>query len=150
MVNGQSFVSSKKACLLTWFAFWQITYTTTTPEVAYTGDTMSDFIIDNANGDVLRAKVLIVEVLCFICFLFFEIICLSLLVVLFGSLLCIFNQCFCLMGFVGLAWCCPLSTLSCSIILFLQFQLYLVNFFRKKQYLLSKSTVDKLLPLKEL
>ncbi|KAM7479987.1 hypothetical protein LguiA_028200 [Lonicera macranthoides] len=39
----------------------EITYTTTTPEVAFTGDTMSDFIIDNANGDVLRAKVLIME-----------------------------------------------------------------------------------------
>ncbi|MBA0735432.1 hypothetical protein Gogos_019281 [Gossypium gossypioides] len=39
----------------------EITYTTTTPEVAFTGDTMSDFIVDEANLDVLRAKILVVE-----------------------------------------------------------------------------------------
>lgn len=64
---------------------------------------MSDFIVDNANSDVLRAKILIMEVLCFICFLFFEIICLILLVILFGRPLSIFYQCFHLMGFVRLA-----------------------------------------------
>jgi ribonuclease Z len=39
----------------------EITYTTTTPEVAFTGDTMSDFIFDTANIDVLKAKILIME-----------------------------------------------------------------------------------------
>ncbi|KAB2037935.1 hypothetical protein ES319_D03G110000v1 [Gossypium barbadense] len=39
----------------------EITCTTTTPEVAFTGDTMSDFIVDEANLDVLRAKILVVE-----------------------------------------------------------------------------------------
>ncbi|XWS48062.1 hypothetical protein CRYUN_Cryun13aG0040100 [Craigia yunnanensis] len=39
----------------------EITYTTTTPEVAFTGDTMSDFILDKANIDVLRARILVVE-----------------------------------------------------------------------------------------
>ncbi|XP_027121668.1 tRNase Z TRZ1 isoform X2 [Coffea arabica] len=39
----------------------QITYTTTTPEVAFTGDTTSDFIVDSNNIDALRAKVLIME-----------------------------------------------------------------------------------------
>lgn len=34
----------------------------TTPEVAFTGDTMSDFIIDEANIDVLRARILVMEV----------------------------------------------------------------------------------------
>lgn len=43
----------------------QITYTTTTPEIAFTGDTMSDFIADNANADALMARVLIMEV-CYI------------------------------------------------------------------------------------
>lgn len=42
--------------------FWQITYTTTSPEVAFTGDTTSDFIVDDNNSDVLKAKVLIMEV----------------------------------------------------------------------------------------
>lgn len=40
----------------------EITYTTTTPEVAFTGDTTSDFIHDENNADVLRAKILIMEV----------------------------------------------------------------------------------------
>ncbi|XP_027121667.1 tRNase Z TRZ1 isoform X1 [Coffea arabica] len=39
----------------------EITYTTTTPEVAFTGDTTSDFIVDSNNIDALRAKVLIME-----------------------------------------------------------------------------------------
>lgn len=39
----------------------EITYTTTAPEVAFTGDTISDFILDEANIDVLRARVLVVE-----------------------------------------------------------------------------------------
>ncbi|OIT33972.1 PREDICTED: nuclear ribonuclease Z-like [Nicotiana attenuata] len=39
----------------------EITYTTTAPEIAFTGDTMSDFIKDTENVDVLRAKVLIME-----------------------------------------------------------------------------------------
>lgn len=34
----------------------------TTPEVAFTGDTMSDFIVDEANIDVLRARILVMEV----------------------------------------------------------------------------------------
>ncbi|KAK4350506.1 hypothetical protein RND71_029819 [Anisodus tanguticus] len=39
----------------------EITYTTTAPEVAFTGDTTSDFIKDSENVDVLRAKILIME-----------------------------------------------------------------------------------------
>ncbi|XVF09128.1 hypothetical protein REPUB_Repub07fG0064500 [Reevesia pubescens] len=39
----------------------EITYTITSPEVAFTGDTMSDFIVDEANIDVLRARILVVE-----------------------------------------------------------------------------------------
>ncbi|XP_060204676.1 nuclear ribonuclease Z isoform X1 [Lycium barbarum] len=39
----------------------EITYTTTAPEIAFTGDTMSDFIKDSENVDVLRAKILIME-----------------------------------------------------------------------------------------
>ncbi|XP_022736029.1 tRNase Z TRZ1-like isoform X2 [Durio zibethinus] len=39
----------------------EITYTTTAPEVAFTGDTMSDFIVDKTNIDVLRARILVVE-----------------------------------------------------------------------------------------
>ncbi|RWR95112.1 ribonuclease Z, chloroplastic [Cinnamomum micranthum f. kanehirae] len=39
----------------------EITDTTLSPEVAFTGDTMSDFILDPRNEDVLRAKVLITE-----------------------------------------------------------------------------------------
>ncbi|XP_057970895.1 nuclear ribonuclease Z isoform X2 [Malania oleifera] len=39
----------------------EITDTITLPEIAFTGDTMSDFIIDNANVDALRAKILIME-----------------------------------------------------------------------------------------
>nr|GLL32935.1 nuclear ribonuclease Z isoform X1 [Ipomoea trifida] len=39
----------------------EITNTITTPEIAFTGDTMSDFILDNDNIDALRARILIVE-----------------------------------------------------------------------------------------
>ncbi|CAO2818629.1 unnamed protein product [Amaranthus hypochondriacus] len=39
----------------------EITTTITSPEVAFTGDTMADFIIDPANVDVLRAKILVME-----------------------------------------------------------------------------------------
>ncbi|KAM3381063.1 Nuclear ribonuclease Z [Capsicum chinense] len=39
----------------------EITYTTTAPEIAFTGDTMSDFIYDSENVDVLKAKILIME-----------------------------------------------------------------------------------------
>ncbi|KAH7575499.1 hypothetical protein JRO89_XS02G0123900 [Xanthoceras sorbifolium] len=39
----------------------EITYTVTTPEVAFTGDTTSDFIVDEANIDVLRARILVME-----------------------------------------------------------------------------------------
>ncbi|KAK2399694.1 tRNase Z TRZ1 [Trifolium repens] len=39
----------------------EITNTLTEPEVAFTGDTMSDFIIDENNADVLRAKILVSE-----------------------------------------------------------------------------------------
>ncbi|KAL8457374.1 hypothetical protein ACS0TY_034465 [Phlomoides rotata] len=39
----------------------EITDTYTSPEIAFTGDTMSDFIIDADNVDVLKAKILIME-----------------------------------------------------------------------------------------
>lgn len=39
----------------------QITDTILSPEVAFTGDTMSDFILEPRNADALRAKVLITE-----------------------------------------------------------------------------------------
>ncbi|KAK6123256.1 hypothetical protein DH2020_043013 [Rehmannia glutinosa] len=39
----------------------EITDTHTSPEIAFTGDTMSDFVIDPDNVDVLRAKILIME-----------------------------------------------------------------------------------------
>ncbi|OMO89415.1 nuclear ribonuclease Z isoform 1 [Corchorus capsularis] len=39
----------------------EITYTITSPEVTFTGDTMSDFIVDAANSDVMRARILVVE-----------------------------------------------------------------------------------------
>ncbi|XP_047954612.1 nuclear ribonuclease Z isoform X2 [Salvia hispanica] len=41
----------------------EITNTYTTPEIAFTGDTMSDFITDVDNADALRAKILIMEVI---------------------------------------------------------------------------------------
>lgn len=40
----------------------QITNTTMVPEVAFTGDTTPDFILDAANKDALQAKLLIMEV----------------------------------------------------------------------------------------
>uniref|UniRef100_A0A5B7C5A6 Putative nuclear ribonuclease Z n=1 Tax=Davidia involucrata TaxID=16924 RepID=A0A5B7C5A6_DAVIN len=39
----------------------EITYHITSPEIAFTGDTMSDFIVDDTNTDVLKAKILIME-----------------------------------------------------------------------------------------
>ncbi|KAK4766651.1 hypothetical protein SAY87_008293 [Trapa incisa] len=39
----------------------EVTVTTQVPEIAFTGDTMSDFIVDSDNADVLRAKILILE-----------------------------------------------------------------------------------------
>ncbi|KAL4315143.1 hypothetical protein AHAS_Ahas15G0155600 [Arachis hypogaea] len=39
----------------------EITYTLTEPEIAFTGDTMSDFIVDEDNTDVLRARILVIE-----------------------------------------------------------------------------------------
>ncbi|RWR91542.1 ribonuclease Z, chloroplastic isoform X2 [Cinnamomum micranthum f. kanehirae] len=41
----------------------EITDTILSPEVAFTGDTTSDFILDPRNADALRAKVLITEIL---------------------------------------------------------------------------------------
>lgn len=40
----------------------QITNIESTPEIAFSGDTMSDFILDPDNADVLKAKILVVEV----------------------------------------------------------------------------------------
>ena len=42
--------------------YLQITNTVTVPEIAFTGDTMSDFIIDQNNIDVLRSRILVMEV----------------------------------------------------------------------------------------
>ncbi|XP_027361609.1 tRNase Z TRZ1 isoform X2 [Abrus precatorius] len=39
----------------------EITYTLTEPEIAFTGDTMSDFIVDENNTDVMRARILVLE-----------------------------------------------------------------------------------------
>ncbi|KAG8638879.1 hypothetical protein MANES_14G075500v8 [Manihot esculenta] len=39
----------------------EITNTITSPEIAFTGDTMSDFIIDETNSDALRARILVME-----------------------------------------------------------------------------------------
>ncbi|XXG42189.1 hypothetical protein AAC387_Pa01g2522 [Persea americana] len=39
----------------------EITYSVVSPEIAFTGDTMSDFIVDSNNSDVLRARVLVME-----------------------------------------------------------------------------------------
>ncbi|KAJ0960972.1 hypothetical protein J5N97_001050 [Dioscorea zingiberensis] len=38
-----------------------VTYTVTSPEIAFTGDTMSDFVVDPENSDALRARVLVIE-----------------------------------------------------------------------------------------
>ncbi|KAH7529142.1 hypothetical protein FEM48_Zijuj05G0153000 [Ziziphus jujuba var. spinosa] len=43
------------------FASSQITYTVTEPQIAFTGDTTADFIVDKSNIDVLRAKILVME-----------------------------------------------------------------------------------------
>ncbi|KAB1216665.1 Nuclear ribonuclease Z [Morella rubra] len=39
----------------------EITYTVTVPEIAFTGDTTSDFIVDQNNIDVLRSRILVME-----------------------------------------------------------------------------------------
>ncbi|TVU33023.1 hypothetical protein EJB05_24802 [Eragrostis curvula] len=39
----------------------EMTDTVATPEIAFTGDTMSDFILDPDNADVLKAKILVME-----------------------------------------------------------------------------------------
>ncbi|KAI3879718.1 hypothetical protein MKX03_028416 [Papaver bracteatum] len=39
----------------------QITDTITSPEIAFTGDTMSDFIVDPNNIDALKARILVME-----------------------------------------------------------------------------------------
>uniref|UniRef100_A0ACD5TTP0 Uncharacterized protein n=1 Tax=Avena sativa TaxID=4498 RepID=A0ACD5TTP0_AVESA len=39
----------------------EVTDTVSTPEIAFTGDTTSDFILDPNNSDVLAAKILVVE-----------------------------------------------------------------------------------------
>ncbi|KAF2311345.1 hypothetical protein GH714_021933 [Hevea brasiliensis] len=39
----------------------EITNTVTSPEIAFTGDTMSDFIIDENNSDALKARILVME-----------------------------------------------------------------------------------------
>lgn len=39
----------------------EITYTVTSPEIAFTGDTTSDFIVDGDNYDVLKARILVME-----------------------------------------------------------------------------------------
>ncbi|XP_066329856.1 nuclear ribonuclease Z-like isoform X2 [Miscanthus floridulus] len=39
----------------------EITNVESTPEIAFSGDTMSDFILDPDNADVLKAKILVVE-----------------------------------------------------------------------------------------
>ncbi|XP_071713816.1 tRNase Z TRZ1-like [Rutidosis leptorrhynchoides] len=43
------------------FSGVEITSMATSPEVAFTGDTTSEFIVDNDNADVLKAKILIME-----------------------------------------------------------------------------------------
>ena len=58
----------------------------TEPQVAFTGDTTSDFIVDNSNIDVLKARILVMEVdslfifhfLCFLCIGLCFVICVSL------------------------------------------------------------------------
>ncbi|XP_020270217.1 nuclear ribonuclease Z isoform X3 [Asparagus officinalis] len=39
----------------------EITYTVTSPEIAFTGDTKSDFIVDPDNTDALKARILVME-----------------------------------------------------------------------------------------
>ena len=40
----------------------QITDTLIEPQVAFTGDTTAEFILDSSNIDMLRAKILVMEV----------------------------------------------------------------------------------------
>lgn len=56
-------------CLNDLYLYFQITDIILSPEVAFTGDTTSDFLLDPRSSDALRAKVLITEVCLFIfCF----------------------------------------------------------------------------------
>lgn len=51
-----------KTYCFTSYSFVQITDTILSPEVAFTGDTKSDFFLDPHSSDALRAKILITEV----------------------------------------------------------------------------------------
>jgi len=44
------------------YCYLQITYTVTSPEIAFTGDTTSDFLVDPENTDALKARILVMEV----------------------------------------------------------------------------------------
>jgi len=44
------------------YCYLQITYTVTSPEIAFTGDTKSDFLVDPDNTDALKARILVMEV----------------------------------------------------------------------------------------
>ena len=56
-------------CFNDLYLYFQITDIILSPEVAFTGDTTSDFLLDPRSSDALRAKVLITEVCLFIfCF----------------------------------------------------------------------------------
>lgn len=70
-------------CFNDLYLCFQITDIILSPEVAFTGDTTSDFLLDPRSSDALRAKVLITEVCLF--FLFF-ILFLASLQVFFESL----------------------------------------------------------------
>ncbi|CAK9134747.1 unnamed protein product [Ilex paraguariensis] len=56
-LNGKQIEKLKKSGI-------EITDTILCPEVAFTGDTMSDFFVDPRSADALRAKILITEVKC--------------------------------------------------------------------------------------
>ncbi|KAK8948793.1 Nuclear ribonuclease Z [Platanthera zijinensis] len=43
------------------FSGVEVTHTMTSPEIAFTGDTTSDFIVDPDNTDVLKARILVME-----------------------------------------------------------------------------------------
>ncbi|KAK8958706.1 Nuclear ribonuclease Z [Platanthera guangdongensis] len=45
------------------FSGVEVTQTMTSPEIAFTGDTTSDFIVDPDNTDVLKARILVMEML---------------------------------------------------------------------------------------
>lgn len=49
--------------VLVWTNFnLQMTDTVATPEIAFIGDTMSDFILDPDDDDVLKAKIFVMEI----------------------------------------------------------------------------------------